>query len=195
MNYLAHSLLSFNHENLVIGNFIADHIRRAEFDKLEGEIQKGVMLHRKIDYYTDRHPLFLVGKRFFYGEFEKYSGVLLDIYYDHILAQNFGKYSEIQLPDFSRNIYFILDKNIIHLPGSSQQFLKYIKGHNTYFEYSKIKGIELVLKHLSHRINHGIDLSRSLDVFIKNKEKIENDFFVFMGEMIDFVKKESLLLQ
>ena len=71
----------------------------------------------------------------------------------------------------------------------------YAKKNNTFFEYSKIEGIELVLKHLSHRINHGVDLSLSLPLFINKKEKIEQDFFVFMKEMIEFVKKEIEALE
>ena len=194
MNYLAHSVLSFGEENLIVGNFIADHIRKPEFEKLDKEIQKGVILHRKIDYFTDTHPLFTKSKRYFYEEFERYSGVLIDIYYDHILAENFKKYSKVHLNDFVKNIYSTLDNNLQHLPESSQHFLTYAKKHNTFFEYSKIEGIELVLKHLSFRINHGVELSASIECFISNKKKVEEDFFEFMEELIQYVRKESLLL-
>ncbi len=190
MNYLAHSFLSNNNTNLLIGNFIADHIKMAKAGHLPEEIKKGMILHRKIDYFTDTHPLFVNSKRFFYDGFERYSGVLLDIYYDHILAQNFDKFSDVKLQDFTLNVYDLLYDNKIHLPESSQLFLGYAKKNNTFFEYSKIEGIELVLKHLSHRIDHGIDLSLSSPLFKANKARIEQDFFVFMEEMMEFVKKE-----
>lgn len=190
MNYLAHAFLSNNDTNLLIGNFIADHIKLAKAQHLPEEIIKGIMLHRKIDHFTDTHPLFVQSKRFFYDGFERYSGVLLDIYYDNILAQNFSKFSDIPLQDFVWNTYDLLEKNSDHLPESSQRFLEYAKKNNTFFEYSKIEGIELVLKHLSYRIGHGIDLSGSIPLFIANKEKIEQDFLVFMEEMKEFVKKE-----
>ncbi len=190
MNYLAHSVLSFGNENILVGNFIADHVRRVEFESIDKEIKKGVTLHRKIDYFTDTHPMFIKSKRYFYEEFERYSGVLADIYYDHILATNFAKYSQVKLNDFAKSVYQVLDKNIQHLPESSRQFLHYVKKHNTFIEYSKLNGIELVLRHLSLRINHGVDLSKSINYFVANKEKMEEDFFIFMKDVMEFSKKE-----
>lgn len=188
MNYLAHAFLSFNNEHLTIGNFIADHIKTAEADKLHPEIKKGVMLHRHIDYFTDTHPLFIKSKRHLYDGFERYSGVLMDIYYDHILAKNFKEFSDVDLVPFTQNIYRVLQSNKQHLPELSQGFLRYVLDNNTFFEYSKIEGIELVLKHLSYRINHGILLNESLPLFVKNEKAIEEDFMKFMNELIKEAK-------
>ncbi len=188
MNYLAHSFLSFNNEPLTVGNFIADHIKLAAAEHLPEDIRQGILLHRRIDYFTDTHPLFIKSKRNFYGGFERYSGVLTDIYYDHILAKNFSKYSVIGLQQFTENIYALLHRNKQHLPESSIGFLKYAQKNNTFFEYSKIGGIELVLKHLSYRINHGIFLNESLPLFVANEKKIEEDFLEFFEDLIKEVK-------
>ncbi|MGZ3932885.1 MAG: ACP phosphodiesterase, partial [Bacteroidia bacterium] len=139
----------------------------------------------------DTHPLFIKSKRCFYENFERYSGVLIDIYYDHILAANFERFSEVLLQEFVTNVYSILESNLTYLPESSKRFLSYAKTRNTFFEYSKIEGIRLVLQHLSYRINHGIDLSLSVPVFEVHRAAIEADFFVFMKELIEFVKKEK----
>lgn len=190
MNYLAHALLSFNNESIIVGNFIADHIKMADAEKLPALIKKGVVIHRKIDFYTDTHPLFIKSKRFFYDGFERYSGVLLDIYYDYLLAKNFNQFSDTGLRDFTTNIYSVLDNNRHHLPQSSIGFLNYVQDNDTFFEYSKLEGIELVLKHLSYRINHGVLLNESLPLFVDNQEKIETDFLNFMNDLIQEVKKE-----
>lgn len=184
MNYLAHAFLSFNDEHLTVGNFIADHIKTAEAEKLPERIKQGVLLHRRIDYFTDTHPLFIKSKRHLYDGFERYSGVLIDIYYDHLLAKNFRKFSEVDLHPFTKNIYTVLQNNRQHLPESSMGFLNYVLDNNTFFEYSKIEGIELVLKHLSYRINHGILLNESLPLFLQNEKAIEEDFFEFMEHLI-----------
>jgi acyl carrier protein phosphodiesterase len=190
MNYLAHSLLSFDQEHLLIGNFIADHIKLHKTASLPENIRQGVLLHRKIDHFTDTHPLFIKSKRFFYEGYERYSGVLLDIYYDHILAANFEKFSDVPLKEYVIRVYDILKNNTLHLPDSSQRFLEYAVQNNTFFEYSKKDGIKRVLSHLSYRINHGIDLSGSLPLFEKNYEQIESDFFPFMQEITAHLKKE-----
>lgn len=184
MNYLAHAFLSFGNEPLIVGNFIADHIKLARAEHLPEKVKQGMLLHRRIDYFTDTHPLFTKSKRHFYNGFERYSGVLVDIYYDHLLAKNFDKFSDIKLEDFTQNIYSLLQSNEEHLPESSKHFLKYVVMNNTFYQYSKIDGIELVLKHLSHRINHGIWLNESVPLFVANETTIESDFFEFMEDLI-----------
>lgn len=188
MNYLAHAYLSFGDEETTIGNFIADHIRFRQADHLPERIRRGISLHRRIDYFTDTHPLFIKSKRHFYDGFERYSGVLIDIYYDHILAKNFSKYSEVPLQTYTKNLHDVLLKNSGFLPESSLRFLEYAIQRNTFFEYSRIEGIELVLKHLSHRINHGVWLNESVPMFVENEKAIEDDFSEFFEDLIKEVK-------
>jgi acyl carrier protein phosphodiesterase len=188
MNYLAHAFLSFNDEPIIVGNFIADHIKLAKAGHLPPEIKQGMLLHRRIDHFTDTHPLFIKSKRNFYEGFERYSGVLVDIYYDHVLAKNFSKYSKTDLETFTKNIYSVLQNNLQYLPESSVGFLNYAMKNNTFFEYSKIEGIELVLKHLSYRIDHGVFLNESLPLFLQHESSIEEDFFEFFEDLIKEAK-------
>ncbi len=188
MNYLAHAFLSFNNEPITVGNFIADHIKLADAGHLPPEIKQGVLLHRRIDYFTDTHPLFIKSKRNFYDGFERYSGVLVDIYYDYLLAKNFDKFSEVKLDVFTENIYSVLQNNTQHLPETSKGFLNYVLQNNTFYEYSKIEGIELVLKHLSYRINHGIFLNESVPLFLQYEKSIEEDFLEFFEDLIKDAK-------
>ena len=55
MNFLAHIYLSFDNDEITIGNFIADSIRGNKFKHLPKNIQKGITLHRHIDTFTDAH--------------------------------------------------------------------------------------------------------------------------------------------
>lgn len=188
MNYLAHAFLSFNNEPITVGNFIADHIKLADAGHLPPEIKQGVLLHRRIDYFTDTHPLFIKSKRNFYDGFERYSGVLVDIYYDYLLAKNFDKFSDVKLDAFTKNIYSVLQNNTHHLPDSSKGFLNYVLQNDTFYEYSKIEGIEMVLKHLSYRINHGIFLNESVPLFLQYEKSIEEDFLNFFEDLIKDAK-------
>lgn len=188
MNYLAHAFLSFNNEPITVGNFIADHIKLADAGHLPPEIKQGVLLHRRIDYFTDTHPLFIKSKRNFYNGFERYSGVLVDIYYDYLLAKNFNNFSEVKLDVFTKRVYSVLQNNEQHLPESSKGFLNYVLKNNTFYEYSKIEGIELVLKHLSYRINHGVLLNESLPLFLQHEKSIEEDFLKFFEDLMNDVK-------
>lgn len=189
MNYLAHAYLSNNNEGLLLGNFIADHVRGNKFEHLSDDIKKGIVMHRQIDSFTDNHPLFKQSKRLFYKGFEKYSGVLVDIYFDHLLASNFAHYSIIELPVFTTNVYEVYKKNNHVLPYTSSRFLGYVLENNIYNAYSKIEGIEKVLFHLSHRINHGIMLNESVNMFTSHQEELSSNFKEFMKD----IRKEFIV--
>jgi len=185
VNYLAHSFLSNNNTDLLIGNFIADHIHGNNFENFSPGIIEGIKLHRKIDVFTDSHEKFKESKRFFYKGFEKYSGILVDIYFDHLLAKNYHIHSNIPLQEYCDKVYSIYTQNVHVLPQSSSAFLKYVLQNNIYFAYSKPEGIEQVLSHLSHRINHPVKLHESLHIFKQNEEQLQSNFDLFFKDVID----------
>lgn len=193
LNYLAHSYLSFENTELIIGNFIADSIVGNRFDGLTPGIIKGITLHRKIDSYTDSHPVFLTSKHRFTKDFGKYNGVLMDIIYDHFLAKNFHLYSANELQTYSSNIYKILDDHHQFLPENAKRFYNYMTERNVLYHYSTLNGIETVLNHLSHRIRHRYQLDLAIPVLKEHYEDIEQEFFAFFEEITAFCKQQEEL--
>lgn len=189
MNYLAHAFLSNNDEDLLIGNFIADHLRGNNFTGLSQRVIEGVLLHRRIDTFTDAHPEFKKSKRLFYDGFEKYSGILIDIYFDYFLAKNFSKYSGTTLEEFSKKVYKVYSGNEKHLPQTSSRFLEYVIKNNVYLSYSRIQGIETVLNHLSHRIKHRVQLDDSIRIFKENEAELQANFDLFFKDaVLNFIR-------
>jgi acyl carrier protein phosphodiesterase len=190
MNYLAHAFLSNNDKDLLIGNFIADHIRGNNFNHYSPQIIEGIHLHRRIDAFTDAHANFKQSKRVFYKGFEKYSGILIDIYFDYFLAKNFLHHSSIALDVFSENVYKIYTAHETILPKSSTRFLGYVVKNNVYTAYATTQGIEKVLYHLSQRINHKVKLNDSIPLFLANEAELQTNFEVFMADAKnEFLKK------
>ncbi len=183
MNYLAHQVLSFKNPDLMIGNFIADSIQGNRFDGLNDDIIKGIKLHRKIDTFTDSHPIYLTSKHRFSKDFGKYSGVLMDMIYDHYLAKNFDNYSEIKLQDFCNHAYGILQNNIDIFPESAKRFHGYMIENNILFNYSTLEGMETVLTHLNHRIRHRYQLQNSITLIKEQDSEIEEEFFLFFEDL------------
>lgn len=184
MNYLAHAFLSANDPEILIGNFIADHLRGNHFENLPPRVIEGIYLHRRIDTFTDAHPAFKDSKRLFYNGFEKYSGILIDIYFDYFLAKDFDKYSSLPLNQFSQNVYGIYKKSEILLPASSLRFLEYVTKNNIYLSYASFAGITQVLNHLSHRIKHRVQLDDSVNIFIVEEKKLQENFDLFMKDLM-----------
>jgi acyl carrier protein phosphodiesterase len=111
MNFLAHIYLSGDNDLLKIGNFMADSIRGHHYEDYPTEIRKGILLHRAIDSFTDMHPIYRQSKHRLHEKYGHYSGVIMDIFYDHFLAKNWNKYSnepnwavnKLMLPDLEGN--------------------------------------------------------------------------------------------
>lgn len=190
MNYLAHSYLSYQQPDLIIGNFIADSIQGNRFEGLTEGIIKGITLHRKIDTYTDAHPVFLTSKHRFSKDFDKYSGVLMDIIYDHYLAKNFEQYSPLSLQQHADGIYEILKNNHDFLPEHAKRFYGYMTERNILFHYSSIEGIQTVLTHLSGRIRNRFELQLAIPILEANYKEIEEEFFIFFDDLQAFCKEQ-----
>jgi acyl carrier protein phosphodiesterase len=98
MNFLAHAYLSFDQDEILIGNFIADFIRGKEIENYPKKIQVGIHLHRAIDAFTDSHPLVKEVQTHLRPRFGHYARVISDVFFDYFLAKNWGKYFNIQQP-------------------------------------------------------------------------------------------------
>jgi len=184
MNYLAHAFLSNNNKNLLVGNFIADHVRGNNFESFSPEIIEGIRLHRRIDEFTDTHQEFKSAKRIFYNGYEKYSGILIDIYFDHLLAKKFEEYNDLSLHDFSKNVYEVYKEHENILPKTSSGFLEYVIKNNIYTAYADLVGIERVLFHLSQRIKHEVRLDFSVEIFKQNEDQLQTAFSVFFKDVL-----------
>jgi acyl carrier protein phosphodiesterase len=190
LNYLAHSFLSYQNTDLIIGNFIADSIQGNRFDGLTSNIIKGITLHRKIDVFTDTHPIFLTSKYRFRKDFDKYSGVLTDVFYDHFLAKNFSHYSSLSLQAHADYIYDLLKNNHHYLPEPAKRFYSYMIERNVLFHYSTLAGIETVLTHLSDRIRNRFELQLAVPILQNDYEEIEEEFFIFFDDLMAFCKNQ-----
>src|SRR5690349_1360022 len=140
MNYLAHAFLSNGDKDLLVGNFIADHIRGNQLQSFPEPIIKGIHLHRRIDTFTDEHPEFRKSKRIFYDGLEKHSGIPVNIYFHQLLAPSFQKYSKLRRDDFSHDVYSVYTPQQHLLPARSSRFLDYGIKNNNYTAYSSQKG-------------------------------------------------------
>ena len=88
VNYLAHAYLSFGIPDVVVGNLISDFVKGKKQLEYPDSIRKGITLHRAIDTFTDSHAVTRHAKSYFRGVYGLYSGALIDVAYDHFLAND-----------------------------------------------------------------------------------------------------------
>jgi acyl carrier protein phosphodiesterase len=181
MNYLAHLFLSFNDEQIAIGNFMADFVKGNKFNDYPSDIRRGILIHREIDHYTDHHEILLKGKKRLFEDYRHYSGVIMDIYYDHFLAKNWSEYSDENLDVFCERQYLLLNNNIETLPDRCQYLLKYMESGNWLLNYQYIHGIQFALSGLSKRTSFESGMQKA----VKN---LEDDYQLYEGEFQAFFK-------
>lgn len=189
MNFLAHIFLSFNHPKIEIGNFMADSVKGKNFTNYTTEIQKGIILHRKIDDFTDHHKI-IKQLKIIFKDYGLYRSVILDIVLDHFLAKNWQKFHKTPLLQFSNNFYELLDSNFDILPKRVQLFYPMMLSENWLFKYRTIEGISNILFQMNVRTHNISKMNYAAIEMVENYETLEKQFFIFFSELIEFSKKE-----
>lgn len=195
MNFLAHIYLSGENDHIKIGNFIADGIHGKNFDAFPIDVQKGIRLHREIDSFTDFHPIFRQSKHRLHERYGHYSGVIMDIFYDHFLAKNFSNYSKVPLKDFSENFYKVLDVNFSILTPRFQKILPILKEENWLLMYATIEGISHILYNMDRRTRLRSKMQFSVEELKSFYSEFETEFTLFFAEMENFVKGKIIELK
>jgi len=186
MNYLAHFFLSENDENLIIGNYIADDVKGKAYLNYSSDIQKGILLHRNIDNFTDTHPTVEKSKSLIRHHQNKFSPVVMDVFYDYFLAKRWSEFSDYKLLDFSHNTYNILFKNLKKLPNISQIRLTYMAKSNWLYNYRNIKGINKALTGMSLRTKYKNNMNNAHEILQEKELELDKHFNDFFPDLINY---------
>ena len=184
MNFLAHIYLSGDNELITIGNFIADGIKGRDYLDFSSEFQIGILLHRHIDTFTDAHETVRLSTKRLHNKYGHYSGVIVDILYDHFLAKNWHRYSEIPLDDFAENFYNSLEHHYDLLPTSSQKMTPYMLADNWLVSYASIDGISKVLQGMNRRTKNRSGMHEAINELEYFYTEFEIEFTSFFDELI-----------
>jgi acyl carrier protein phosphodiesterase len=166
MNLLAHALLTPpHHDELLVGNLTADWIKGRARHQLPPNIQQGFTLHRRIDNFTDTHPLVesCAQKLDRNERWSRYSSVLIDIFFDHLLASHWHLYSHQPLPQFTSHVYTTLNAYRHLLPDRANFAISALIADDWFATYPTLDGIRLTLTRMSNRLRHGIQLAPAVE--------------------------------
>ena len=186
MNYLAHIYLSGKNELITIGNFMADGIKGKDYKKHPIDIQIGVLLHRHIDSFTDSHTTVRQSTKRLHEKYSHYSGVIVDMLYDHFLAKNWSKYSNITLNNYVDSFYNSLKEHYHLLPWRIKKMMPYMMADNWLVSYASIEGISRALEGMNRRTKNRAHMDEAIYDLEEFYGAFENEFTMFFDELIDF---------
>ena len=194
MNFLAHIYLSGNNSMVKIGNFMADGIRGNDYLNFPDDVKKGILLHRQIDTFTDAHPIFRKSKHRLHEPYGHYSGVIVDILYDHFLAKNWKNYSDEKLVDFAQNFYQNLLDNPDILTERTKGMLPFMIARNWLVSYETITGIGMILFQMDHRTKYKSKMQFAVIELEHYYNDFEIEFTAFFEELRQFTTQKLINL-
>lgn len=190
MNFLAHIYLSGDNDLVKIGNFMADGIHGKNFENFPQEIIKGILLHRAIDTFTDSHPVFRQSTKRLHAQYHHYSGVIVDIFYDHFLAKNWKNYSTQKLAEFTDIFYKSLKNNYIYLTDKTKNLMPYMIAQNWLLNYATIEGISTILSQMDNRTKGKSKMKNAVNELQEFYQEFEMEFTLFFDDLILFSKEK-----
>ncbi|WP_298238000.1 acyl carrier protein phosphodiesterase [uncultured Algibacter sp.] len=190
MNFLAHIYLSGENDLVTIGNFIADGIKGKDYKNYPIDIQTGILLHRNIDTYTDAHKTVRMSTKRLHEKYGHYSGVIVDILYDHFLAKNWNIYCDEPLDDYVQKFYNSLEENYDILPLRIQKMMPFMVTDNWLLSYASIDGITRVLEGMNRRTKHRSGMNEAVNELEEFYSAFEKEFTHFFEELIEFSKSK-----
>lgn len=195
MNYLAHAYLSFGDTDILTGNMISDFIKGKKKFDFPARIQEGIMLHRKIDEYTDTHPATKQAKEYLKTSAGPYAGSFVDIIYDHFLALDPYEFEEGQLAVFAQNTYRQLELSENIIPEKYRPFFFYMRTQNWLLHYRSTEGIHNSFKGLCRRARYIDDPEPVFRAFLENYEALKIAYEYFFPHVKTFAYHELLYLR
>ena len=169
---------------------MADGIRGKHYEYLPAEVQKGIVLHRAIDTFTDAHPIFRQSTKRLHKSYHHYAGVIVDIFYDHFLAKNWANYADEKLEDFVERFYQSLETHRDILTEKTLHLKPYMIQHNWLVNYQHTKGIARILTQMDHRTKDVSQMQFAIEELEKYYDEFESEFTLFFNDLKIFVEQK-----
>lgn len=194
MNFLAHLYLAGNKPECIIGNFIADHVKGHSIELYSEGIKQGIRFHRSVDHFTDINPVVVETVKLLRPHFRKYSGVVLDMYYDHFLAANWSTWSSESLDSFTARMFKTLNASFAQLPPRSQYILPVMVQGNWLLNYRNFEGLHSALSGISQRTSFYSNLEYAVEHLKLHYNTYQESFQSFFPELIEFSKVQKQII-
>jgi acyl carrier protein phosphodiesterase len=186
VNFLAHALLAGDRPALIVGGVVGDWIKGALPGALPDDLAQGVALHRAIDHFAESNPAFNRSRSRVSAQRRRYAGVLVDIFYDHLLAKNWHSIHPQPLPEYCATIYALIRERTNDLPATARPALSMMAQQDWLTSYAKIEGIADVLARMSRRARQPNPMLNGEQEFLADVDGFTGDFYEWLGDARKF---------
>lgn len=196
MNYLAHLLLASEGADAKLGALLGDFTRPVEINQYPKSAQVEILVHRAIDSFTDQHELVQACKARFSSQRRRYAGIVLDVYFDHLLAIHWQRFHPVRLKDYATEVYTLIAKPRFALPERLSRMLPYMIEQDWLTAYATISGFELTIERLATRVRGGEAMLGVSAELYDMRAEVEADFLAFFPQLVHFTgDKRAMIIQ
>ena len=189
MNFLAHAYLSFGINDALIGNMISDFVKGSSKNNFSKSVQNGILLHRNIDEFTDQHPVTHKAKEIFKPFYRLYSAPIIDILFDHFLANDQSIFTDNSLKNFSTHVYSVIDACNETLPERFTLMFEFMKKENWLYGYHTRSSMERSLKGLASRSSYMVESNTAFTLFNEQYTYLNDCYHQFIPDVKQFTKQ------
>lgn len=178
MNYLAHLHLGGQRPAQLLGSLYGDFVKGLLPGRFPAELEASIRLHRRIDSFTDSHPLTQRSMARFPREQRRYAGIMLDVFFDHCLARDWHRHADIPLDSFTRNVYAVLHAEP-ELPERLALIAPRMAAQDWLGSYRDFEVLDQVLKGISRRLSRPEGLAGGMQQLRALYQPLSEDFAEF----------------
>jgi acyl carrier protein phosphodiesterase len=187
MNYLVHFLLAGDDDELrlgsVLGDFVKGRVERFEHEGVTERVRTGIQLHRAIDAFSDRHPAVIRSKRILSPEYGRLSGVIVDVFYDHVLARRWAEHHPSPLPVYTQAVYRTLRGNLHRIPRTLHPLIDAMSRGDWLRGYADQRGIDRALQGMARRRPVAAGIGTAGRLLSDHVDRFSADFDEFLPDL------------
>jgi len=191
MNYLAHLHLGGPAPHQLLGSLYGDFVKGPLDGRWPQAIEAGIRLHRRIDLFTDTHPLVRDARALFPAARRRVSGILLDLFFDHCLARDWADYAEVPLPTFTGQVYRVLADQAA-LPGALARIAPRMAEQDWLGSYRDFDTLAAVVGGMSRRLSRPELLAGGFDELAERYQPLSDHFRRFYPELQRFAAQAGM---
>jgi len=192
VNYLAHIFLSGPDRKVQVGNFIGDAVKGNSYNDYPPAFRRGILLHRAIDAFTDNDPEVREAVRALKPRFGRYSGALLDIFFDYLLASRFREYAGVGLRRFTRRFYLAMIRYRRWLPPRIRGIMWHFIGTGRLGKYATPQGIRESLEIMVRYHRMDISPGEAVRYLVEHEPELRAVFESFLARVKEFCRTFTL---
>ncbi|KZN54674.1 hypothetical protein N474_17880 [Pseudoalteromonas luteoviolacea CPMOR-2] len=192
MNYLAHLYLAQNNADSYFGNLLGDFQKGLDVNSLNFSVRNGLANHILVDKFTDGHDAVRYSKSLFSAKRRRFSGVALDVLYDHLLIINWHKFSQEKFESFKNRSYYLLQQNLTQMPLKMRSVMNNVITNDWFAHYQSLQGTTQALDNISKRIRFENQFAGVGEEIEANLDELETLFLIFFPELLEHVSRSAL---